>query len=111
MDRSHFDRRRTGMGGAVSPSAGEHDGGGAYTRRGALQIGLGQGVDVSLAAASKGVYAVWSSQAGLKALLPGRSAPVAVAPRGAFPSVVGLPDGRALAAWEEDGKIVVHPLP
>ena len=71
---------------------------------------LGRGVDVAIAAAPGGVYAVWSTPDGIVASIPGEKAPVTLAPKGTFPNVVTLPDGRGLAAWEADRKIMVQPL-
>jgi hypothetical protein len=72
---------------------------------------VGEGADVSLAGGRRGVYAVWSSPVGIQTLSPGQRKPVVLAPPGAFPSVVNLSTGAALAAWECDGKIVVQPIP
>src|SRR5262249_644186 len=42
---------------------------------------------------------------------PSRPPPIATAGKGGeFPSVVSLTNGRALAAWEDDGKIAIRPL-
>jgi hypothetical protein len=78
---------------------------------GEKETSIGEGVDVAIAAGESGVYAVWSTQAGVRALLPRHKSSIALAPRGSFPAVVGLGRDRALAAWEDDGRIVVHPLP
>jgi hypothetical protein len=78
---------------------------------GEKEISLGKGIDVSLTSAAKGVYAVWTAPEGLRAALPGGKPPVLLAPKGTFPSVVGLPDGNALAAWEANGKIEIQRLP
>jgi hypothetical protein len=77
---------------------------------GEKEVGIAEGVDVSITAAPKGVYAVWSTPTGVRSLVPGKKEPVAIAPRGAFPNVVALPDGRALAAWEDGGKVVIQPM-
>lgn len=63
------------------------------------------------APAANGVYAVWSTASGVRALEPGKTEPVALAPNGAFPNVVALPGGRALAAWENSGTIQMQALP
>lgn len=78
---------------------------------GEQEVGLGKGVDVSLATTANGVYMVWTAPDGLKAALPGGKPPVLLAPKGTFPNVVGLPGGHALAAWEADGKIEIQRLP
>jgi len=77
---------------------------------GEKEVDLGKGIDVSIAAAANGVYAVWTAPDGLRAALPGKP-PVLLAAKGTFPNVVGLPDGSALAAWEADGKIETRRLP
>jgi hypothetical protein len=76
---------------------------------GEKEVGIGEGVDVALAAAAEGVYAIWSTPAGIRALLPGKKDSIALAPKGAFPTITVLPNGRALAAWEDDGKIEIQP--
>ncbi len=78
---------------------------------GEKEVDLGSGVDVSIAAGSSGVYAVWSTPAGIKAMLPGNKEAAPIAKTGSFPNVVSLPGGHALAAWEDDGRIVVQQLP
>ena len=78
---------------------------------GKKEIDLGSGMDVSVAAGSRGVYAVWSTPAGIQALLPDKKEPASISKAGSFPNVVALTGGHALAAWEEDGRIVVQQLP
>lgn len=78
---------------------------------GEKEVGIAEGVDVAIAAGKGGVYAIWSTPTGLRALLPGKTDPVAVAPKGSFPNIVVLPTGRALASWENDGRIVIQPVP
>jgi hypothetical protein len=77
---------------------------------GEKEVGIGEGVDVAIAAAPDGVYAVWSTPAGIRALLPGKKESIDLAPKGTFPNVVVLPTGRALAAWEDDGRIYIQPV-
>jgi hypothetical protein len=73
---------------------------------GQKEVSLGKGVDVSIASGNQGgVYAVWSAQSGIVAAAPGKTAPVTIAPKGAFPNVVRLSNGHALAAWENGGGI------
>ena len=78
---------------------------------GEKEVDLGKGIDVSVAAAPNGVYAVWTAPDGLKAVTPGGKMPLLLAPEGTFPNVVGRPDGSALVAWESDGKIETRKLP
>jgi hypothetical protein len=78
---------------------------------GEKEVGIAEGVDVAIAAAPEGVYAVWSTPLGIRALLPRKKESIALAPKGTFPNIVALPNGRALAAWENDGKIQIQPVP
>jgi hypothetical protein len=71
---------------------------------------LGSGKDVALGATSRGAYAVWTGKEGLEFLVPGASVPDRIPGAGAFPSVVGLPDGSGLAAWEDRGTIAIQQL-
>jgi hypothetical protein len=77
---------------------------------GEKEVGIGEGIDVTIAGAPEGVYAVWSTPAGIRALLPGKKESIALAPKGAFPNVAALPNDRALAAWEVDGAIQIQPV-
>lgn len=74
------------------------------------EVKLGAGQDVALASNAKGEYAVWTSAGAIVAMLPGASAPAKLADVGAFPSIVALPDGAMLAAWEENGAIATKRL-
>ena len=75
------------------------------------EIGIAEGVDVSITAGQAGVYAVWSTPTGVRALVPGKKDPISLATKGAFPNIVALPNGSALAAWEDEGKVVIQPVP
>ena len=78
---------------------------------GMAETPIGSGRDVSITAGEHGLHAVWTSPNGsIQALIPG-SPPVTIAPKGAFPNLVALPDGRDLAAWEIDGRISVQIIP
>jgi hypothetical protein len=72
------------------------------------EVAIGEGVDVGIAAASNGVYVIWSTPTGIRALLPGTKEPVTLASKGTFPNIVALPKGHALAAWEDDGTIRIQ---
>jgi hypothetical protein len=78
---------------------------------GEKEVLLEEGLDVAIAGGRSGAYAVWSTQAGIRALVPGGKNPITVAAQGSFPNVVALPDGHALAAWEDEGKIVIRQIP
>ncbi len=77
---------------------------------GEKETGIGEGVDVSIAAGPEGVGAVWSTTTGIRALLQGQKEAISVAQKGAFPNIVWLPNGDALAAWELDGTIQIQEL-
>jgi hypothetical protein len=75
------------------------------------ETAIAAGIDVAIAASSAGVYAIWSTPNGIQMLLPGKAEQIAIAPRGSFPAIAALPDGRALAAWEDGEKITVQTVP
>lgn len=77
-------------------------------RPGEKEAAIAQGIDVAVAGTTAGVYAVWSTPSGIQVLRPGKNAPITVGPKGAFPSIAASPGGRALVAWESDGKITVQ---
>lgn len=68
------------------------------------------GSDVSLAGTPRGIYAVWSSSEGVKALVPGSKDPTTLATQGTFPNIVALANGEAVAAWELEGRIFLQPV-
>jgi hypothetical protein len=70
---------------------------------------LGPGKDVAIAASKDRFYAVWVTGGELEASNGGR--PEAIAKDAAFPSVIALPDGGFLAAWESAGTIGLRRLP
>ena len=78
---------------------------------GESETGVAEGTDVSIAAATGGIYAIWSTPNGIQALLPGKKLPVSLASKGSFPNITATSGGRALAAWESDGKITVEMVP
>ena len=77
---------------------------------GVQEVPLAEGTDVAIATGESGLFAVWSSPAGIRALTPGQKGPVALTAKGSFPNVIVLPSGEALAAWEEEGKIVIRQI-
>ncbi|MGD1095696.1 MAG: sialidase family protein [Bryobacteraceae bacterium] len=77
---------------------------------GEKEVGIGEGMDVAIAAAPEGVYAVWSTPAGIRALLPGKKESISLSPKGTFPNIVALSTGHALAAWEDAGGIQIQPV-
>jgi hypothetical protein len=79
-------------------------------RQGKPEVKLGNGQDVALAGNAKGEYAVWTNGPAVEALLPGSATPQRIAETGAFPSLIALPDGAVLAAWEDNGSIATRRL-
>ena len=69
---------------------------------------IGRGIDIGAAGGPGGVYAIWTAKDGIRALTPGRSSSTLLSAKGGFASIVALAGGRALAAWEEDGRIVTQ---
>ena len=65
---------------------------------------LGSGHDIAIASGAKGVYVAWTGDHGLEIRKPGAK-PELLSPKGAFVSLVTLPDGSVLAAWEQDGTL------
>jgi hypothetical protein len=69
---------------------------------------LGTGQDVALAVNAKGAYVVWSTPDGIEARLPGTASNAHISDSGAFASILALPGGSVIAAWEESGGIATH---
>jgi hypothetical protein len=74
------------------------------------EVGVGEGTDVAISGSPDGIYAIWTTPSGIRVLLPGRKEAIALAVKGAFPNILALPDGRAVAAWEDDGTIQIQSL-
>jgi BNR repeat-like domain len=68
------------------------------------------GKDAAIAAGPHGVYAVWTSAGAVHAQAPGSPQPIVLAEQGAFPQVIAVPGGPVLAAWEDKGQILIHPI-
>jgi hypothetical protein len=64
---------------------------------------IAAGMDPALAATAKGIFVVWTSGKAVEALTP--SGRVQLSEDGGFPSLLALPDGSVLAAWESGGAI------
>ena len=62
-------------------------------------------INVALAANNQGLYVVWSTPSGIMAHVPNGTQTTKLSDAGAFPSVVTVPDGAVLVAWEENGAI------
>jgi hypothetical protein len=78
---------------------------------GEKEVAIEDGIDVAVAASPAGTFVIWSTPAGIRILVPGKKEAIAAGGKGSFPSVVALPDGHALAAWDDDGKIIVRRVP
>ena len=72
---------------------------------------IGEGIDVAVSAGTKGAFAAWTTPDGIRALMPGRGGATSISQKGSFPAIAGLSDGRAVVAWEDNGKIVVQVVP
>lgn len=71
---------------------------------------IGTGVDAAIAAGAGGIYAIWSTPSGVEAIVPGKSQPIELAPKGSFPIVAAI-SGGGIAAWEDNGQITIRHLP
>jgi BNR repeat-like domain len=72
---------------------------------GGMETKIEEGKDPAIAATSEGVYAAWSTAAGLRARVPGKPAPVPLAPEGGYVQLAAFGDGAVVAAWETKGSI------
>jgi len=77
-------------------------------KEGDAEVRIGAGKDVALAAAGEKVFAIWNEAGGIAAWVSGQAE--ALSRTGAFPALTSLPDGGALAAWEEEGGIALRRL-
>lgn len=66
---------------------------------------LGPGKDVALVKTGRGIYAAWTRDGGIVARTPKTAEMQSVAAAGGFVSLVALPDGAVLAAWESQGTL------
>jgi len=79
-------------------------------RPGQAEVQIGEGTDIAIAAGALGTYAIWSGPAGVQVLTPEDKKPTTLGVKGTFPAIAALPSGGAIAAWENDGSIVIQPL-
>jgi hypothetical protein len=79
-------------------------------RPGQAERDLGPGQDIALAAGPKGPAAIWVNGKTIQLLEPGATAARILSENGAFPTIVALPGGSLLAAWEENGAIATRRL-
>ncbi len=69
---------------------------------------IGTGMDVAIAADNGKVFSIWSSPSGIQMWNAGQTSTISA--HGAFPTLVILPGSRPVAAWEEDGQIIVRSI-
>lgn len=72
------------------------------------EMKIGEGKDVRLAAAGDGVYAAWIEDDQLVLWTNGSKEKVATHAR--YPTLISLPGGGALLAWEENNGLSVRHL-
>jgi len=70
------------------------------------EVPLGEGKDVALALARNQTYAMWSNDTKIQLWHDGKGE--TLAEDGAFPALVGQPNGGLVAAWEQKGDIVTQ---
>ena len=70
-----------------------------------------EGKNAAIAATSQGVFAIWQTQIGLRARIPGNKDPFIVDTEGEYPQLAALPNGSVLATWERKGVIQFRILP
>lgn len=61
---------------------------------------VGAGKDVALARAKRGTYLAWTKSGAIELLKPNAAAAEPLTPKGGFATLLTLPDGSVLAAWE-----------
>ena len=71
---------------------------------------LEAGKDPAIAAGADGVYAIWTTAAGIRLRTPHAAQPTTIAPQGAFPQLIAVPNGPMLAAWEDRGQVFIQPV-
>jgi len=77
-------------------------------RMGSAEEPLGTGVDVAIAAGSKGIYVAWTNGKAIEIHTPGAAQPTRITDDGAFVNLTWLADGSILAAWEQNGSIATR---
>lgn len=91
-------------------TAWRRDGGIFLAEPGQPERQIGTGKDVALAVTGNKAYALWINASTLEVWNGGGAVEV-LSNAGAFPSLCGLAEGGALAAWEENGAIEIRRLP
>jgi hypothetical protein len=72
---------------------------------------LGAGKDPVIAQGKDGIYAAWTSPDGIRVKVPGETDPFVLDPAGSSVQLVGSPKGSVLAAWENNGSLVIQRIP
>jgi hypothetical protein len=75
------------------------------------EIALGKGQDVSLALTRRGPYVIWTAPSGVELWGSREGQSSILCPSGKLPTMIALPDGTGLAAWEDNGSIDVDRVP
>ena len=78
--------------------------------RGGAERKIEAGKDPAIAAGPDGVYLIWASGPAVRALVPGASQPITVAPAGQAPQLIAVPGGPVLASWDHQGRIFIQPV-
>ncbi len=82
-----------------------------YAKQGSKEDKLGPGKDASIAAGlNNSLYAVWVSGGAIQYRSSLKPEAVTLSPKGDYPHIVLASNGKPVAAWEQDGGIVVQPL-
>lgn len=71
---------------------------------------LGPGKDVAITRTKRGNYLAWTRETAIVALTPGHREPETLGANGGFVTLLPLPDGSVLAAWESQGNIETRRL-
>ncbi|MBK5291455.1 MAG: exo-alpha-sialidase [Acidobacteriia bacterium] len=80
-------------------------------KQGEKEAELGPGKDPSIAAGlNNSLYAVWVSGTEIKFRSSLKPEAVTLSPKGEYPQVILSSNGKPVAAWEQDGGIVVQPV-
>jgi photosystem II stability/assembly factor-like uncharacterized protein len=72
---------------------------------------LGAGNNPTVSAARTGAYFAWTQGGSVMLKKPGAEAPEPIDAHGTFPSLVTLPDGAAVVAWESKGTLMIRTVP
>ncbi len=70
---------------------------------------IGSGKDIALALVGDRTYVIWTNGTAIEYWTAGKIE--VLSKSGAFPSLTALPDGKVLAAWEENSGLQIHLLP